>query len=268
MNVMFKLSVLRFAAFFIPCLSIGLIGSSTQNHPAIGASLSPVFSNISDDKPSQIEIVSGDPTDRGRIVRRRGGAGHGDCAALARQSQDLITSIVPRFAGEGLTVDSHPMFWIYLPYSLSDDQSVNFVLKDEAGAVVYNPNLLATSIDRGVVSLRLPDGEKALIENQEYTWTFTLTCGDMRFWNEGVVKRVAQSNELENALKAASTPEAKAAAYRDAGLWLDAITVLGNGRRRELNNEAVQTAWTDLLTAIGLSDIASKPIADCCTASK
>ncbi|QYO63312.1 DUF928 domain-containing protein [Leptolyngbya sp. 7M] len=197
-------------------------------------------------------------TGRGRPLQRRGGAGHGDCE-LGGQTNELLTSIVPRFSGEGLTVDPHPTFWVYVPYALSDSQSMQFLLKDQSGKTIYQPNLMGARELPGIMNLRLP-ADVTLAEDQQYTWTFTVICGEMKLTVEGAVTRLARSPELEDALRAATTPQAQADVYRNFGLWLDALTVLAEQRQTKPNDAAIASAWNELLNAIQLDDVADKPI--------
>lgn len=215
--------------------------------------------------PSAQMLSNGEPflvaqTLRGRPVRRRGLASQGPCRIADSTSNGTLTSIVPRLDTEGLTVSAHPTFWVYVPYQANNFQSMSFVLKNSAGVVAYNPPLTAASTLPGIISLRLLESEAPLELNQKYSWVFTLSCGGTQLYVEGYVTRVSPSSDLQSALRAATTPEAQAAAYSNAGMWYDALTLLGDRRRAAPGNAAVTSAWANLLQGVDLSDISSKPM--------
>lgn len=239
-------------------LSTGLMGFTPANYPINGSALTPVSESTSIHAPEVSAPLLMAQTGRGRPVARRGGAGHGSCE-LGGQTNELLTSIVPRFSGEGLTVAPQPTFWVYVPYSLSDSQSMQFLLKDATGSPIYQFTPTETAMLPGVIGIPLPSSV-TLSENQEYLWTFTVTCGEMKLTVEGAVTRIALSPALETALQAATTPQEQATVYRNSGLWLDALTVLAEQQRAQPNDAATASAWTDLLNQIQLGDVASKPI--------
>jgi hypothetical protein len=210
---------------------------------------------------------------RGRPNKRRGTATQGPaCGSDQSTKSNLLTAIVPRFDTESLTLEPRPTFWFYIPYETKGFHSVKFVLKDMTGKPVYTSNLQTTNTLPGVVSFSLPSSTKELVPNQPYNWMLTLYCQDPEsatgssnnFFVQGAIVRVSATAEVQKALEAATTPQAKLSVYTSSNLWFDAVTELGNHRRTGTGNSTLTTAWNELLEKLDLPDIASKPVVNCC----
>ncbi|MCA1995426.1 MAG: DUF928 domain-containing protein, partial [Coleofasciculus sp. S288] len=107
-------------------------------------------SNSSDKIPISFNQQAEDGSSRGRPSRREGTGSRGDCPPV----EIPLTALVP--AGNvGLTLEKHPTFWFYVPYSPGDTASGEFVLQDEANNDVYRTSLTLPR-EPGVVSFSLP----------------------------------------------------------------------------------------------------------------
>ena len=62
-----------------------------------------------------------------------------------------------------------------------------------------------------------------------------------------------------------ATPRQRVALYAQAGIWQDALTTLGELRVRQRQDAALATDWKDLLDSVGLDNISTEAIVECCT---
>lgn len=170
---------------------------------------------------------------------------------------DLI-ALMPGDDNAGTTIASNPKFFVYVP-EYEEENSAEFEIIDQSGKSVYLTNL-DISETSGIVQLTLPTNVN-LTKNQEYIWRFTIILdpwdrsGDK--FVEGTIKRVEVSSDLENSLKNA-TPLEQAEIYANAKIWNEAIATLADLRNSNPKE------WEELLTSVGLEDIASEPFAACC----
>lgn len=208
--------------------------------------------------------------------RRRGGATRGTVNQGACPKLPIgLTALVPAI-GEpttdsppkpaqvwGNTTQAQPTFWFYNPYSQAADYSVRFELRrDSSSESIYKTSLVLPN-QPGIVSLQLPNTVSLEI-NQRYRWFLTVDCQPLSDATpvsvEGVTQRVAVSSDLSRSLTNASALE-QAALYAKAGVWYDALTILAKLRQQ---NPQATTDWQRLLKDVELSDLADKPIVDCC----
>jgi hypothetical protein len=168
---------------------------------------------------------------------------------INRTNQEMPLVLVPKYQNWLTTANEHPTFWFYSPVSLSEFATVEFELEGVAPRKVFRRSLTSPSASAGITSIRLPDSEPPLEVGQPYQWKLIFTCPNGRtiLSVRNSVTRIAPSPELTNELNSAKTPEAKASAYANHGVWLEALTVLGDRRRTGFSNAALNTQWTELL---------------------
>ena len=160
----------------------------------------------------------------------------------------------------GFTNTEHPTFWFYVPYS---GCPLEFVLKDEKDNDVYQTTLTASDTLPGVISVRLPSTVAPLEIGKRYRWYFSVL--DPQEQNEvldavdGWVQRESLNVTLQSQLEAAR-PQQRVALYAANGFWHEALTAASELRRTDANSND----WGVLLRAVGLDDVASEPILECC----
>ena len=120
----------------------------------------------------------------------------------------------------------------------------------------------------GIVSIRLPETVTALQAGALYHWFLTINfeCpldGLVTRQINGWVQRVVPDAKLINLLKNA-TPEQQAILYAKHGIWFDALTTLGDLRRSKPKELGAIKTWNRLLQSIGLENLKTKPIVNCC----
>ncbi|MFE1746973.1 DUF928 domain-containing protein [Coleofasciculus sp. H7-2] len=226
------------------------------------------------------------PADRSAPAgRQRGGASRGGtCPAVI--GEEPLTALVPateRSLNEGqsgnsglktfesvwaLTAAESPTFWYYVPYALTSDLPVEFILQDDQGNNVYKTKFIASQKQPGVVKVRLPATVAPLEVGKMYRWFFMIDCDpDAPPLVEGSVQRIAPSATLKSQLQKA-TPRERVVLYAKQGIWHDALTALAELRIANPKDAALTADWVSLLNSGGLEAIAQEPVIDCCTAQQ
>ncbi|MGD1808594.1 DUF928 domain-containing protein [Dapis sp. BLCC M126] len=187
--------------------------------------------------------------------RTSGGGTRGTCDTITTNRN--LTALMPGDDNAGTTISSNPKFFLYIPEHGA--KLAEFEITDKSGESVYSANL-DISDTSGIVKLTLPKNVN-LKTNKEYTWAFSIVCDP---WDrsadkfvEGTIKKVEISSELENKLNNAS-PLQQAEIYANAKIWNETIATVAELRTSN------PTEWEELLTSVGLKEIASEPFASCC----
>ncbi|MCC5636560.1 DUF928 domain-containing protein [Nostoc sp. CHAB 5844] len=200
-----------------------------------------------------------DPPDNGTPTTQGGTGSRGNC--LVPDNKPQLTSL----AGNRrlrLTTNSHPTFWVYVPYTAKDSLG-EFSLHDGENEIYRTKfQLPATS---GIVGVALPKQVAALQIGKTYRWYFDVHCTVANARDEltpasvtGIIQRVAVSEKLAQALKSVDSPLTGVAAYAEQGIWYNALTQLAELRLSSPQNKDFQAAWLQLLTdsTAGLNEIA------------
>ncbi len=180
-----------------------------------------------------------------------------------------LTALIPVTSGGGLTVEPYPTLWFYVPYTLTPDKAIEFVLRDEQKQEVYQTRIPGTGSRPGIVSLKFPSSKMAGLEvGKTYTWDFMVYCDrgiDRPAFASGWIKRVAPDAALQ---KPARSPQERSTLYANNLLWYDALTIVGEALRTKPDKPLV-ARWTSLLQlpSVGLDTITAEPVIPCCTAT-
>lgn len=214
--------------------------------------------------------------------RRTGGASRGLCLPVVDKPQPL-TALVPATKETlgnkqddlpglttfesvwGLTAADSPTVWFYVPYSLTPNLPIEFVLQDEQGNYVYKTSFKVSQTQPGIVKFRIPSTAPLEIDKM-YRWFFSINCvpdDDVNGW----VQRVAPSPTLASQLQKA-TPRESIALYASNGYWYDALTTLAELRSANPSDATLKNDWDSLLHSVQLDAIAQEPIVQCCTVEK
>ncbi|MGF1938966.1 MAG: DUF928 domain-containing protein [Nostoc sp. ChiQUE02] len=208
------------------------------------------------------------PPDDINAPGNRVGGGKRGCENIDKQlttsKEKLLTALVPVYQFPnaelvfGLTITSHPTFWFYVPDVTTF--STEFVLQNEAGQTVYQ-RPVSLSGTPGVVSISLPSTASSLEIGKRYHWYFNIYCHQQQppVFVDGWIKRVEPNAVLKSQLETA-TPKQRVALYATNGIWYESLTVAAELRRIDPK----RTDWTTILQAVGLNNIVSEPIVDCC----
>jgi hypothetical protein len=155
-----------------------------------------------------------------------------------------------------------------VPDERSTIKSMEFVLQDDADRDLYR-SLIMPPETPGIISIRLPETVTPLKSGALYHWFLNINfeCpSDSLVTRQinGWVQRVAPDSKLTELLKNA-TPEQQAILYAKNGIWFDALTTLGDLRRSKPKDLSAIENWNRLLQSIGLENLKTEPIVNCCT---
>lgn len=218
--------------------------------------------------PISLAWIPPDVPERGVPGKRKAAATRGRCQKVEPPLTALVPA-TPSIASEGqipsesvfgLTVVSHPTFWFYVPYALTPDLPVEFVLQDENYNEIYWTKFVASSSSPNVVGIELPSTVASLEVGKQYRWYFVVKCEPLGSpVVTGWVKRMSLNPSLKNQLDKA-TLEQKAIIYARSGLWYDTLNALAKLRQQNSNNDLVMKDWVKLLQSVDLDAIAVAPL--------
>lgn len=199
----------------------------------------------------------------------QGGASRGNCPVASPQLTALVP-ILPKTPDRpdvtpvwALTVSDRPTFWFYVPYPLTGDLAMEFVLQDEQGKYLYQTPLAQSGSTPGVVSVTLPATVSPLEVGKRYHWYFLIYCTPSNpMFVDGWIER------KPNASSQPILSREQAQRYAANGIWYDALTTLAQLRRQKPKDSTLTQDWTNLLQSAGLGAIAPASIADCCIPKK
>ncbi|MGG6293995.1 DUF928 domain-containing protein [Leptolyngbya sp. AN02str] len=213
--------------------------------------------------PNEPPIVAGgSPTGRSG-----GGASRGTCPLVDTDLTALVPSgqhATPTASSANIvwarSTQSHPTLWFYSPYTLSSDMPAELVLIDKHNNIIYQ-TMMDHSAAPGILEVPIPASVPPLQLNQGYEWIFSVYCGPENpvvasGWIEGSVLNPELSAQIAEAL----SPVAKATLYAENGYWHDALAELAAARRANPTNEAIATAWRNLLQSVGLDNLSTAQI--------
>lgn len=156
----------------------------------------------------------------------------------------------------GKTAAEYPTFWFYVPQQAS--ATATFVLQDQDGKPIYQSDV-ALPQTAGILSLTLPATVAPLSTGKRYHWFFKLYCRSISppdSFVDGWIQRESLTSDLTQQLKTA-TPPHQVRLYAANGFWFEALTTAAELRRTNSGD----TAWAELLKAIGLESVAAEAIA-------
>lgn len=205
----------------------------------------------------------------GQARGRRRGAAVRDSDLCAAEGRSRLTALAPNTNAPIKTSASHPTFWFYVPYPLTnrgpEPITLKFVLKDEQDTVRYETTFTPpAAAPAGIVSLRLTGESATLQENRTYRWYFLVYCNDPQHLYEptfidGLIRREPLERDRQQAL-AQATPNERFLLYAQERLWYDTLTALAEARRADPTNAQLQSAWEDVLQGVNLDEFREEPI--------
>ena len=221
-----------------------------------------------------------------RIERMAGtvSSGGGDVLCL----EDLVIALVPgspiadcqaidatgatdSLSYPAQTVTQSPTIWLFIPDNeqFRSASSAELVLiDDETGSFLWQGLIESSQIPPNESIIRIPI-DHTLEPGRIYRWSFTITVDLDNFGQnptvEGLIEYVPPTADLAQQIeRLPSQPEQIDAIYTQHGIWHDALTLAGEQLSQDPENAGLQATWSDLLTSIGLGDLAEVPIVDCC----
>lgn len=170
--------------------------------------------------------------------------------------QKTVQNTVSSTVVFGKTAAAYPTFWFYVPQRSS--LTVTFVLQDQDGKSLYQSDVAVPKAG-GILSLTLPATVTPLEVGKRYHWFFKLYCRSIsppESFVDGWIQREALTSDLTQKLKTATLSQ-QVRLYAANGFWFDALTTAAALRQ----SNASDSAWAELLKAIGLESVAAEAIA-------
>lgn len=200
---------------------------------------------------------SPDFSDVGRPRRRQGGGSRGTCLIADKPP---LTALVPSNSA-GLTIAPSPSFWFYVPYTLTPDHSMEFVLKDSRENTIYQNKVINRATTPGMINFRLPTSV-TLNTDEHYEWYFLIQCdaeNQERFvFVNGTVKRVTRP-ALRQQVTTVSVEE-RTRLYTLEQLWYDALDSAAMQLQTTPEDPITRQLWVELLDSVGLRHLSAEPI--------
>lgn len=230
---------------------------------------------------SAARVIFQPPTDE-KADDSRGGASRPSAIKCRgdRASDVALTALIPH-SNQGLTVASHPTFFVYVPPTSAPQ--IYFSLKDENNLGIYQ-TMLPISGQEGVISISLPTDQPALEIGQTYSWSVGLVCQPTQTdmpWVKGTVQRVETEASIAASQPGANPTIYRAVLYARSGIWYDTLTTLFQLRQpdnltsdltdnltsnsngdRAIDRGLLHQNWVNLLNSVGLEAIADRPLLD------
>lgn len=200
---------------------------------------------------------------------RRQGAAVRDpdlCPTLGHNEPPL-TALVPLGDAPIRTTDTSPMFWFYVPYTITASDrtqfALEFVLQDETYRDVYRTAFtLPETTPPGIVGIRPRLDDAPLALNETYRWYFLIYCNDPGqiyepAFVQGTIVRerslMASSDE-----SVSENVEMRLLEQAETGRWLDVLNTLNLAYPHD---PTLTDAWKNLLQAIDLGpEIQAAPL--------
>jgi len=160
----------------------------------------------------------------------------------------------------GLTIAGHPTLFAYIPQTSA--QQVLLSIKDEADNLHYR-QYLPLKAHGGVVGVQIPQNAPPLQLEKNYRWSLQIVCNqDDPDHPEtfGWIRRVPMDARLASGKVQPSVEQVSWLAQ--AGIWCETLSTLASLRQAEPENQTLRANWQELLTSVGLEDLATQPLKD------
>ena len=196
----------------------------------------------------------------GLPIHRVGGGSRGNCIA----NQGQLVALVPENT-VGVTASTTPQLFFSIPET-NKTHLLEFVVRNQQDELVYE-TLLETKDQAGIIAIELPENlqQESLKTNEHYHWYLSMICNQQKRSHdivvEGVLKRIEIEPGLSQKLQNANAIE-QANLYQQQGIWHDALSIVAQEQKTSKDRGAVQAKWTELLSALGLGELANQPLID------
>ncbi len=194
----------------------------------------------------------------GLPVYRIGGGSRGKC--LAPEGQ--LVALVPEDS-VGLTTSTTPQLFFSIP-STQKTPLLELVVRNQQDELVYE-TVLPTTESPGIIALQLPEhlGSQLLKTQENYHWYLSLICERENRAHDLVVSGWLRRIELKPKSRQQlqdSAPLQQANFYQQQGIWHDALSAVVQAQKTPPHRRSALAKWTELLTALGLGELAHQPL--------
>ncbi|MDJ0734564.1 MAG: DUF928 domain-containing protein [Nostocaceae cyanobacterium] len=211
--------------------------------------------------PSTAQKVTFKPSDISAPTQTSGGASRGICGADKTGSViDNMKAVIPS-NNIGLTMAERPQ-GIYVYIEPNTAKEAVFSMVDEKGNEYYMTTLNLPD-KAGVMEIKLPDSLPALQMNKNYKWSVLMICGEELDADspaiDGWIRRVEGDRNLINQTNQVASLDLVSELANNS-VWYETVSLLAKLKQEQPSNPAVNTAWQQVLTSVGLEPIANAPI--------
>jgi Domain of Unknown Function (DUF928) len=205
-----------------------------------------------------VQALTFKPPGQAAPSRTTGGASRTGmlCNSSAEEGCASVTTLMPE-NNFGLTAASRPTFMVFVPKTSA--QTALFSIETETGEQVHQFTVSLAS-ESGVMAVALPADAPTLEVGKNYQWHLAMVLGDRLEPDSptvsGWVRRVeATPGNSQPSLESAST-------LASAGIWYDSLATLAELRRLHPQDPTIAANWQELLTSVGLQEVAQHPLVD------
>ena len=194
----------------------------------------------------------------GLPIHRVGGGSRGNCIA----NRDQLVALVPENS-VGITASTTPQLFFSIPQT-NKTHLIEFVVRNQQDELVYEA-LLETKDRAGIIAIELPENlqQESLKTNENYHWYLSMICNEQKRSHdivvEGLLKRIEIEPTLSQKLQNAD-PIEQASLYQQQGIWHDALSIVAQEQKNTNHRGAARAKWTELLSALGLGELADRPL--------
>lgn len=190
---------------------------------------------------------------------RIGGFARDNGCPLRKQVKALTPAAQASQAGNvsiDTTLSDRPTFFVYLPKMPAT--TLMFTLQNEAGTKQLHEATFDVEGQEGFVGVQLPASAQ-LKAGEKYRWQVAFPCEPD---SPDFTKAVTISNLVQrvSAPGVPGTLEEQAAFFAEKGAWPDALSAVAQLRLQRPADPGIQQDWTDLMTSVGLGDLAKVPV--------
>lgn len=169
------------------------------------------------------------------------------------RSHDLaFLPLIPK-NNKGLTISSHPTFWLYISPNFSCDK-LGFSLVEKEGKTdtIFYKTQLKLSQDKGLIEFPLPPDAPPLTIGESYRWIFS--CGANARYGE--IERISFSHSFAHQINHLNQQE-KLEILKERDVWYEFLTILVNLRRNFPENQNLKKIWDNLFKnpAVDLEEV-------------
>ncbi|MCU0570393.1 MAG: DUF928 domain-containing protein [Oculatellaceae cyanobacterium Prado106] len=183
----------------------------------------------------------------------------GQSGAIAANPLMSMMALTPQ-SFYGTTLSARPTIMVYIP--ASNAKEAVFSIKDEQEKMHYQMRVPVEG-KSGVIAVQLPVDMPELEVGKNYHWFMALvldgSLSPSSPFVDAWVKRIEPSVALANAL-ASGDAHQNAETLATEGVWYDSAALLAMLYQTQPGNDMIASDWNELLTSVGLNDIASAAI--------
>ena len=160
----------------------------------------------------------------------------------------------PRMQSDiGLTFETHPVFWFYIPDLPSEINEISFRIQDEERRSHVNRQIfIPINTTPSIVGFRLPQDQKSLELDTKYKWIVSIPCEEDEppMYAEAWIQRIEHFDGINSSFNHGIVDD-----YAAKGILHETLTSLFFLYQEAPRNESHQM-WVSFLTDLKLSSIA------------